>query len=273
MELAVGQVAVVTGAASGVGLALARRFAADGLKAVLADVEEGALEKAAAALREDGAVVHARVGGLRALARGPTCSVRACGRPTATGRPGTPSSGPAEPRTAASASGRPRWRRGIISSDCHAGLPTEEYRPYLEARFHRDFDEFLAGHGGPPRGDDPPGHPQRVLRRQVVPRQRGGPARRRGLRAAPQGAGRRRGGGRGRLPGRGRRGQPHGRTLRSGPRPLRRPRPGPRHGGPARPQPLARGLLFPRRSSGRNRRAGRSSWWRRHGSRTAPSGT
>ena len=32
----------------------------------------------------------------------------------------------------------------IISSDCHAGLPTEEYRPYLDARFHRDFDEFLA---------------------------------------------------------------------------------------------------------------------------------
>ena len=33
----------------------------------------------------------------------------------------------------------------IISSDCHAGLPTEEYRPYLEARFHRGFDGFLAG--------------------------------------------------------------------------------------------------------------------------------
>ncbi|WP_433855750.1 amidohydrolase family protein [Streptomyces kronopolitis] len=31
----------------------------------------------------------------------------------------------------------------IISSDCHAGLPTEEYRPYLETRFHRAFDEFL----------------------------------------------------------------------------------------------------------------------------------
>src|SRR5436190_23659155 len=31
----------------------------------------------------------------------------------------------------------------IISSDCHAGLPTEEYRPYLDTRFHRAFDEFL----------------------------------------------------------------------------------------------------------------------------------
>lgn len=31
----------------------------------------------------------------------------------------------------------------IISSDCHAGLPTEEYRPYLDSAFHADFDEFL----------------------------------------------------------------------------------------------------------------------------------
>ncbi|WP_151479766.1 SDR family NAD(P)-dependent oxidoreductase [Streptomyces albicerus] len=61
MELKAGQVAVVTGAASGIGLAMARRFAAEGLKVVLADVEEGALEKAAGRLREDGAVVHARV--------------------------------------------------------------------------------------------------------------------------------------------------------------------------------------------------------------------
>ncbi|WP_415954117.1 SDR family NAD(P)-dependent oxidoreductase [Streptomyces sp. KLOTTS4A1] len=61
MKLEAGQVAVVTGAASGIGLAMARRFAADGLKVVLADVEEGALDKAAAALREDGADVLARV--------------------------------------------------------------------------------------------------------------------------------------------------------------------------------------------------------------------
>ncbi|MFB7742675.1 SDR family NAD(P)-dependent oxidoreductase [Streptomyces sp. NPDC056132] len=60
MELGQGQVAVVTGAASGIGLAMARRFAAEGLKVVLADVEEGALEKAAGQLREDGAEVLAR---------------------------------------------------------------------------------------------------------------------------------------------------------------------------------------------------------------------
>ncbi|WP_415936550.1 SDR family NAD(P)-dependent oxidoreductase [Streptomyces sp. 039-1] len=61
MELRAGQVAVVTGAASGIGLAMARRFAAEGMKVVLADVEEGALGKAAAELREDGADVHARM--------------------------------------------------------------------------------------------------------------------------------------------------------------------------------------------------------------------
>jgi NAD(P)-dependent dehydrogenase (short-subunit alcohol dehydrogenase family) len=47
MKLEAGKVAVVTGAASGIGFALAERFAHDGLGIVLADVEEGALASAA----------------------------------------------------------------------------------------------------------------------------------------------------------------------------------------------------------------------------------
>ncbi len=32
----------------------------------------------------------------------------------------------------------------VISSDCHAGLPTEEYRTYIESEYHPAFDDFLA---------------------------------------------------------------------------------------------------------------------------------
>ena len=45
-----GKVAVVTGAASGIGLALAQAFGAAGMKVVLADIEAEALEQAAATL-------------------------------------------------------------------------------------------------------------------------------------------------------------------------------------------------------------------------------
>lgn len=45
-----GKVAVVTGAASGIGLALVRRFAAEGARVVLADVEADALDEATAGL-------------------------------------------------------------------------------------------------------------------------------------------------------------------------------------------------------------------------------
>ena len=53
------RVVVVTGAASGIGLALAERFAAEGMKIVMADVEADALERAAAALRGRAAAVLA----------------------------------------------------------------------------------------------------------------------------------------------------------------------------------------------------------------------
>ena len=54
-----GRVAVVTGAASGIGRGLARRFAEEGMRVVLADVERDALEATAAELRETGADVLA----------------------------------------------------------------------------------------------------------------------------------------------------------------------------------------------------------------------
>ncbi|HLM03863.1 MAG TPA: SDR family NAD(P)-dependent oxidoreductase [Blastococcus sp.] len=55
--VAAGRVAVVTGAASGIGLGLSRRFAAEGMHVVMADVEEPVLSSAAAELARDGAGV------------------------------------------------------------------------------------------------------------------------------------------------------------------------------------------------------------------------
>jgi NAD(P)-dependent dehydrogenase (short-subunit alcohol dehydrogenase family) len=52
-----GRVAVVTGAASGIGLALTERFVAEGMKVVMADIEAGALATASERLRRDGATV------------------------------------------------------------------------------------------------------------------------------------------------------------------------------------------------------------------------
>ena len=54
-----GKVAVVTGAASGIGLALARRFAEEGMKVVLADIEAEPLEAAQSAIRAKGATTIA----------------------------------------------------------------------------------------------------------------------------------------------------------------------------------------------------------------------
>ena len=55
-----GKTAVVTGGASGMGNAMARRFAREGMKIVLVDVEADALASAATALEADGAEVLAQ---------------------------------------------------------------------------------------------------------------------------------------------------------------------------------------------------------------------
>jgi len=54
-----GKVAVVTGAASGIGRAMADRFAAEGMKVVLADLEEEALRRTEGELKAAGAAVAA----------------------------------------------------------------------------------------------------------------------------------------------------------------------------------------------------------------------
>lgn len=59
MEDLRGKVAVVTGGASGIGFALAQRFASEGMKLALADVEPGPLEEATGKLEAQGAEVLA----------------------------------------------------------------------------------------------------------------------------------------------------------------------------------------------------------------------
>lgn len=56
-----GKVAVVTGAASGIGKAMAERFARAGMKLVLVDIEEDALDRTASALRDEGADVLTQI--------------------------------------------------------------------------------------------------------------------------------------------------------------------------------------------------------------------
>ena len=56
-----GKVAVVTGAASGIGLALCEKLAASGMRVLLADIETGSLESAVSYLADKGADVHSIV--------------------------------------------------------------------------------------------------------------------------------------------------------------------------------------------------------------------
>jgi NAD(P)-dependent dehydrogenase (short-subunit alcohol dehydrogenase family) len=58
MDAFSGRVAVITGGAGGIGMAMARAFAGRGAKLVLADVDDAALARAAETLRADGAAVH-----------------------------------------------------------------------------------------------------------------------------------------------------------------------------------------------------------------------
>lgn len=57
MEALHGKVAIITGGASGIGYALAEALAAEGLRLVLADIEEASLDRAAVTLRAGGAEV------------------------------------------------------------------------------------------------------------------------------------------------------------------------------------------------------------------------
>jgi NAD(P)-dependent dehydrogenase (short-subunit alcohol dehydrogenase family) len=59
MESLEGKVAVVTGGASGIGLAMARRFASEGARIVLADLAEDALRSVASDMESDGVEVLA----------------------------------------------------------------------------------------------------------------------------------------------------------------------------------------------------------------------
>ena len=67
MDTLTGKGAVITGGASGIGLATAQVLAAKGAKLVLADVEEGALDAAVQGLRDGGADAHGVVCDVRDL--------------------------------------------------------------------------------------------------------------------------------------------------------------------------------------------------------------
>ena len=56
--VAVGRTAVITGGASGIGLAVAKRLGAAGMRLLLADIDEASLQAAAGELRDDGIAVE-----------------------------------------------------------------------------------------------------------------------------------------------------------------------------------------------------------------------
>ena len=88
-------------------------------------------------------------------------------------------------------------RYTIISADAHAGLPCEEYRPYLDERYHAAVRRVPRRAAGEPRPAD---EAQLRLHHALGDRARRRAARRVRRRAARQGDGRRRRRGRGDLP-------------------------------------------------------------------------
>ncbi len=76
--IAPGRAAVITGAASGIGLAAAQRLAALGMAVCMADVNAAALEREAAALAATGADVLAVATDVSDPAQVERCGTRRC---------------------------------------------------------------------------------------------------------------------------------------------------------------------------------------------------
>ena len=70
MQQLEGRAAVVTGAASGIGLAITEAFVAEGMRVTMADVDDESLQSHAARLTDGGAEVQAVVTDVRRSGRG-----------------------------------------------------------------------------------------------------------------------------------------------------------------------------------------------------------
>ncbi len=82
-------------------------------------------------------------------------------------KPDVPRFGPRTRRSETMTSEKPYT---VISADSHAGLPTEQYRGYLEQKYWPQFDEFLAGPTTSLRRHPPSGRVRRKVRKAMVRR-------------------------------------------------------------------------------------------------------